>query len=134
MVVVRVVILFPVILLISLSAFAAEKLTLTEASGKQIHLVKYQDVVVSDFCIKKTNTKCEALEMTKVKYKQEFPSTKSHGASMANPASVYCELLKGKSLSLKDAKGNEYAYCQFKDSSLIDAWSLYRQHFASDSK
>lgn len=115
-------------------ASAAQALTLQDSSGKSIFLTEYKGLIVSKFCVENQKVKCEALKVANKKYKKAVAEENSKKISMANPASVYCELLHGTPITLLDPKGNAHSYCQFKDSSLIDAWSLYRKHFDSDSK
>lgn len=118
-------------LLVPFTAIADAK-SLQDPLGKWIVLKEFNGLTVSDFCVKNGKANCEALEFSKKKYKKDMSGTDSKTLSMANPASVYCKLLAGESVTLKDSKGDAYAYCQFKDSSLIDAWSLYRSHFSTD--
>ncbi|WP_392559815.1 putative hemolysin [Orbus mooreae] len=44
---------------------------------------------------------------------------------MANPASVYCENIGGKSEIIKDPKG-WYGLCHLPDGTTVDEWKLYR--------
>lgn len=48
---------------------------------------------------------------------------------MANPASVYCEKLGGKSIIKKDKEG-DVGYCQLPNGQIIEEWKLYHQHHA----
>lgn len=121
-------------LFLILFSTTANALTLFDSLGKAINLKEHKGLIVSDFCVINSKKNCQALEFAKEKYKKNLSISDSGKLSMANPASVYCELLDGKSITLKDQQGNAHAYCQFKDSSLIDAWSLYRSHFNTDSK
>lgn len=53
--------------------------------------------------------------------------TKSMKIGMANPASVYCEKLGGKSTIKKEQDG-DVGYCQLPDGQVIEEWKLYHQH------
>lgn len=46
---------------------------------------------------------------------------------MANPASVYCEKLGGKSTIKKEQDG-DVGYCQLADGQVIEEWKLYHMH------
>lgn len=48
-----------------------------------------------------------------------------NNVNMANPASVYCESLGGKSEIVKDNKGC-YGLCHLPDGTTVDEWKLYR--------
>lgn len=45
---------------------------------------------------------------------------------MANPASVYCEKIGGKSMTQKDAQGAEFGVCQLPNGQMVDEWELFR--------
>ncbi|HEX7866383.1 MAG TPA: DUF333 domain-containing protein [Variovorax sp.] len=45
---------------------------------------------------------------------------------MANPASVYCQSLGGKTLMRSNDKG-QYGICQLPDGKQIEEWELYRR-------
>ncbi|RTQ37360.1 DUF333 domain-containing protein [Variovorax gossypii] len=45
---------------------------------------------------------------------------------MANPASVYCQSLGGKTLMRSNDKG-QYGICQLPDGRQIEEWELYRR-------
>lgn len=45
---------------------------------------------------------------------------------LANPASVYCAKLGGKSIPQKNKHG-DYALCQLPDNQIIEEWTLYRR-------
>eukprot|EP01036_Dinobryon_divergens_P008644 gene8644-11561_t len=45
---------------------------------------------------------------------------------MANPASVYCQSLGGKTLMRSNDKG-QYGVCQLPDGTQIEEWELYRR-------
>lgn len=51
-------------------------------------------------------------------------ATSSTAPGGANPASVYCESIKGQSLNYKSADG-ETGVCVFNDDSKIEEWSLF---------
>ncbi|MGS0978263.1 putative hemolysin [Burkholderia glumae] len=53
---------------------------------------------------------------------------------MANPASVYCESLGGRSVSVKDKDGAAYAICHLPDGTQIEEWALYRRDHPQSSK
>ena len=55
------------------------------------------------------------------------PVTKTQVAvGLANPASVNCGKLGGKTEIKKDAEGNEYGMCTFTDGTSCDEWALFR--------
>ena len=45
---------------------------------------------------------------------------------MANPASVYCKSLGGKTLMRSNDKG-QYGICELPDGGQIEEWELYRR-------
>jgi putative hemolysin len=45
---------------------------------------------------------------------------------LANPASVYCGQVGGKTVIKKDATGAEYGVCTFPNGSTCEEWALYR--------
>lgn len=49
-----------------------------------------------------------------------------NGTGLANPASVYCGQVGGKTEIKKDAAGNEYGMCTFPNGSSCDEWALFR--------
>ncbi|GAB2473621.1 DUF333 domain-containing protein [Comamonas humi] len=52
---------------------------------------------------------------------------------MANPASVYCQQLGGRSVTVKEAAG-ERGVCHLPDGTVIDEWELFRRDHAQDGK
>ncbi|TDR31827.1 putative hemolysin [Hydromonas duriensis] len=51
---------------------------------------------------------------------------------MANPASVYC-IEQGGELSIKkDANGNEYGICTFKNGKSCDEWAFFRKECSAE--
>jgi uncharacterized protein len=48
------------------------------------------------------------------------------GTGLANPASVYCGQVGGKTEIKKDATGAEYGICTFPNGSSCEEWALYR--------
>lgn len=55
------------------------------------------------------------------------PSKQEQPIGMANPASVYCEKLGGKSVIEKNSDGSEYGVCHLPDGSKVEEWELYRR-------
>ena len=53
--------------------------------------------------------------------------SKPAAIGMPNPASVYCEAHEGVLSIKKDAKGNEYGVCTFKNGQSCDEWAFYRK-------
>ncbi|MCX6700200.1 MAG: DUF333 domain-containing protein [Methanomicrobiales archaeon] len=49
-----------------------------------------------------------------------------NSTGLANPASVYCGQVGGKTEIKKDAAGNEYGMCTFPNGSSCDEWALFR--------
>ncbi|MDO9033984.1 MAG: DUF333 domain-containing protein [Methanoregula sp.] len=47
-------------------------------------------------------------------------------AGLANPASVNCDKVGGKTEIKKDAQGNEYGMCTFTNGTTCDEWALFR--------
>lgn len=45
---------------------------------------------------------------------------------LANPASVYCAILHGKSIPIDTPQG-QYANCALPSGEIIEEWSLYRR-------
>ncbi|MCM2493937.1 DUF333 domain-containing protein [Burkholderia glumae] len=62
------------------------------------------------------------------------PSSEAPIVGMANPASVYCESLGGRSVSVKDKDGAAYAICHLPDGTQIEEWALYRRDHPQSSK
>jgi len=59
----------------------------------------------------------------------QAPATKSGektGAGLANPASVNCGKLGGKTIIRKDSEGGEIGFCAFPDHSECEEWALMR--------
>jgi putative hemolysin len=52
--------------------------------------------------------------------------TTSGSTGLANPASVYCGQVGGKTEIKKDATGAEYGMCTFPNGSSCEEWALYR--------
>jgi putative hemolysin len=52
--------------------------------------------------------------------------TMGGSAGLANPASVYCGQVGGKTEIKKDATGAEYGMCTFPNGSSCEEWALYR--------
>lgn len=50
---------------------------------------------------------------------------------MANPASVYCQQLGGKSVIVKEAAGGR-GVCHLPDGTVIDEWELFRRDHTRD--
>lgn len=48
---------------------------------------------------------------------------------MANPASVYCAEVGGKTIIKKTPEG-EAGYCQLPSGEVVDEWDFYRKHLA----
>jgi len=48
-----------------------------------------------------------------------------NGIGIANPASLYCGQISGKTDIKTDATGEEYGSCTFPNGSSCDEWSLY---------
>lgn len=46
--------------------------------------------------------------------------------AIANPASVFCEEIGGKSIIKKDKQNNDIGVCQFKNGKEVDEWKLFR--------
>lgn len=54
------------------------------------------------------------------------PQSEMHHVGMANPASVYCEKIGGKSIIKKQQDG-DIGYCQFANGQVVEEWDLYRK-------
>ena len=54
------------------------------------------------------------------------PEPQPPRVGMANPASVYCQKLGGKTLMKSNDKG-QYGICQLPDGKQIEEWELYRR-------
>lgn len=52
--------------------------------------------------------------------------TSTAAFAIANPASVFCEKLGGKSEVVTDRSGDELGLCRLKNGNLIEEWTLYR--------
>lgn len=46
---------------------------------------------------------------------------------LGNPASIFCNDIKGESRIFKDSKNNEYDFCKFKKDFYVDSWDLYKR-------
>ncbi|ADU38076.1 DUF333 domain-containing protein [Variovorax paradoxus] len=57
---------------------------------------------------------------------QPQPQSEPPRVGMANPASVYCQKLGGKTLMKSNDKG-QYGICQLPDGKEIEEWALYRR-------
>ncbi|MDN6884333.1 DUF333 domain-containing protein [Variovorax sp. CAN2819] len=56
----------------------------------------------------------------------EAPRPMPPTVGMANPASVYCNSLGGRTLMRSNDRG-QYGICQLPDGRQIEEWELYRQ-------
>lgn len=57
---------------------------------------------------------------------QPAPPPAPPRVGMANPASVYCQSLGGKTLMRSNDKG-QYGICELPDGKQIEEWELYRR-------
>lgn len=48
--------------------------------------------------------------------------------AMVNPASAFCEEMKGRHETLKDAGGAEMSVCHLPDGRIIEEWTLFRMY------
>lgn len=46
--------------------------------------------------------------------------------AMVNPASAFCEEMKGRLEMVKDASGGEMGLCHLPDGRIIEEWTLFR--------
>lgn len=53
---------------------------------------------------------------------------------MANPASVHCAKIGGKSRIRTDASGNQTGYCHLPDGRVCEEWALFRDKKCLRSK
>jgi hypothetical protein len=68
-----------------------------------------------------------AATTTKVATEVATPAVPAQGnTGLANPASVYCGQVGGKTEIKKDATGAEYGICTFPNGSSCEEWALYR--------
>ena len=68
-----------------------------------------------------------ATTATKVATEVATPVVPAQGSTgLANPASVYCGQVGGKTEIKKDATGAEYGICTFPNGSSCEEWALYR--------
>ena len=68
-----------------------------------------------------------ATTATKVPTQGTTPAVPTQGSTgLANPASVYCGQVGGKTEIKKDATGAEYGICTFPNGSSCEEWALYR--------
>jgi uncharacterized protein len=65
-----------------------------------------------------------AVPTTKVVTTTAAPA--QNGTGLANPASVYCGQVGGKTEIKKDATGAEYGMCTFPNGTSCEEWALYR--------
>ncbi|MFD2441483.1 DUF333 domain-containing protein [Paracoccus kondratievae] len=45
---------------------------------------------------------------------------------MANPASVYCEGIGGRSMNHRSPDGSETGYCHLTNGEVVNEWDLFR--------
>jgi putative hemolysin len=67
-----------------------------------------------------------AATATKVATEVATPAVPAQSTGLANPASVYCGQVGGKTEIKKDATGAEYGICTFPNGSSCEEWALYR--------
>jgi hypothetical protein len=68
-----------------------------------------------------------ATTATKVATEVATPAVPAQSSTgLANPASVYCGQVGGKTEIKKDATGAEYGICRFPNGSSCEEWALYR--------
>jgi putative hemolysin len=71
------------------------------------------------------NDRSSCLALRALSTPQELHITTQRGSLEGHPAAQWCARVGGAVEVLEDKKGNEYNYCRFKDSSLIDSWDLF---------
>ena len=55
------------------------------------------------------------------------PDAAAPAVGMANPASVYCVELGGKSVIETDSAGAQTGFCHLQDGTKVEEWALYRR-------
>lgn len=55
------------------------------------------------------------------------PDAADPAVGMANPASVYCVELGGKSVIETDSAGAQTGFCHLPDGTRVEEWALYRR-------
>lgn len=66
------------------------------------------------------NYKCDAINALAFRVKATYIGDN-------NPASAQCKKRNGSNQILEDKNKNQYDYCKFKDSSMIDSWNLVKE-------
>jgi len=89
----------------------------------KITLVELDGMFVNEKC-KSESVKCFKALMALKKMPQKFSQNEEQ---KGNPASEYCQSLKGKSEIYKDKSNNDWDFCEFKNGFLIDSWALYKR-------
>ncbi len=56
----------------------------------------------------------------------------SSSISLPNPASKYCVDVMGGRSEIKTEKDGQVGYCHWPDGSVVDEWTLFREHAAPD--
>lgn len=94
----------------------------SQKEKRQITIEKHKGMSVNDECLKNLS-ECMAL-LTPVKRANKSASKINH--PRGNPASDFCESIKGNPAILHDQKNNEYDYCLIKGKYFVDSWDLYK--------
>lgn len=55
------------------------------------------------------------------------PDAADPAVGMANPASMYCVELGGKSVIETDSAGAQTGFCHLQDGTKVEEWALYRR-------
>lgn len=89
---------------------------------------KFEKLEISESCFKKDKPQCEAYSFSQIKPKDL--SIKVPGLN--NKSAIHCEAVGGRNLLALDNKGNQYNFCRFSDSSMVNSWSMHYKHFPSN--
>lgn len=86
---------------------------------------KFEEIDLTDECLKSGKPKCQAYEFAQIKPKNL--SVKYPGFN--NFSAIHCDAVGGKNLLALDDKNNHYNFCRFGDGSMANSWSMYYKHF-----
>lgn len=92
--------------------------------SEKIAISKMEGLSVNDSCAREKKECFSAIEQGLL----ENSSIKKDKSQAGNPASLFCQRIKGINIILQDERKNEYDYCKLDNKYLIDSWQLYKKY------
>jgi uncharacterized protein len=91
------------------------------AHTSEVKIQEYNGLKLSQDCFKENIPRCEAFTAAT---KSTKLSSSASGIA-GHPAARLCRERGGVNRIIGDPRNKQYDYCQFKDGSMADTWSLY---------